>query len=59
MTQNWHNTNLLVVDGLTKATHFIPRNLIDGALEIDHKFIKEIFRLHWVLQKIISVGMLG
>ena len=46
MTQNWHNTNLLVVDGLTKATHFIPGNLIDGALEIDHKFIKEIFRLH-------------
>ena len=54
MTQKRHNTILVVVDRLTKVAHFIPGNLSDGALEIAHKFIKEISRLHGVLEKIIS-----
>ena len=54
MTRNQHNTILVVVDRLTKVAHFIPRNLSDGAPEIAHKFIKEIFRLHGILEKIIS-----
>ena len=54
MTRNRHNTILVVVDRLTKVAHFIPRNLTDGAPEIAHKFIKEIFRLHGILDKIIS-----
>jgi transposase InsO family protein len=51
MTQNRHNTILVVVDRLTKVAHFIPENLSDGAPEIAHKFIKE---LHGVPEKIIS-----
>lgn len=55
MTRNKdNNTILVVVDGLTKVAHFIPGNLIDGAPEIPHKFMKEIFRLHGILDKIIS-----
>ena len=45
---------LVVVDRLTKVAHFILGNLTNGALEITHKFIKEIFRLHGVPKKIIS-----
>ena len=53
MTQNRHNTILIVVDRLTKVAHFILGNLTDGALEIAHKFIKEIFRLHGIQEKMI------
>ena len=42
-----------MVDRLTKVVHFILVNLSDGAPEIAHKFIKEIFRLHGILKKII------
>ena len=45
---------MVEVDRLTKVAHFIPGNLIDGAPEIAHKFMKEIFRLHGILEKIIS-----
>lgn len=54
MTWNRHKTILVVVVRLTKVAHFIPRNLSNGAPEISHKFIKEIFRLHKILEKIIS-----
>lgn len=53
MTRNRHNTILVVVDRLTKVAHFISGNLTDGAPEIAHKFIKEIFRLHGIPMKII------
>ena len=43
-----------MVDRLTKVAHFIPGNLIDETPEIAHKFIKEIFRLHGIPEKIIS-----
>ena len=43
-----------MVDKLTKVAHFIPGNLSDGAPEIAHKFIKKKFRLHGILEKIIS-----
>ena len=54
MTQNRHNNILVVVDRLTKVAHFILGNLSNGAPEIAHKFIKEIFRLHGIPEKIIS-----
>ena len=54
MTRNRHNTILVVVDRLTKVAHFIPGNLLDGAPEIAKKFIKEIFRLHGIPEKIMS-----
>ena len=50
MTRNRHNIILVVVDRLTKVAHFIRGNLSDGAPEIAHKFIKEIFRLHKILE---------
>ena len=54
MTRNRHNTILVVVDRLTTVAHFKPGNLSDGAPEIAHKFIKEIFKLHGIPEKIIS-----
>ena len=54
MTWNRHNTILVVIDRFTKVAHFILGNLFDGAPEIAHKFIKEIFRLHGIPEKIIS-----
>ncbi len=39
---------------MTKVAHFIPGNLTDGAPKITHKFIKKIFRLHGIREKIIS-----
>ena len=53
MTQNQHNTILVVVDRLTKVADFVPENLTVGAPEIAHKFIREMFRLHGVPEKII------
>ena len=54
MTSHRHNCILVIVDKLTKAAHFIAGNLTDDALAIAQKFIKEIFRLHGVPEKIIS-----
>lgn len=49
-----HNAILVVVDRLTKVAHFILGNLTDGTSVIARKFVQEIFRLHGVLEKIIS-----
>ena len=54
MSRNRHNTILVVVDRLTEVAHFISGNLSDRAPKIAHKFIKEIFRLHRIPEKIIS-----
>ena len=54
MTQNRHNTILVVVNRLTKVAHFIQGNLTDGAPKIAHKFVREIFNIHGIPEKIIS-----
>lgn len=54
MSKNKHNSILGVVENLTKVTHFILDNLTNGAPIIAYNFIQEIFRLHGILEKIIS-----
>ena len=54
MTQNRHSTILVVVDKSTKVPHLILEYLTNGAPEIAHKFVWEIFRLHGIPEKIIS-----
>lgn len=52
MTHYGHNAIIVVIDKLTKVAHFIKINLIDDA-PIENNFMKEIFRLHGILEKII------
>lgn len=54
MTRWRHDVILVVVDKLTKVAHFIPRSLKDGSLVLAKKFVQEVFRLHGVLDTIIS-----
>ena len=43
----------VVVDNLSKATHFIPMKSTYKAVHIIDIFLKEIFRLHEIPKKII------
>jgi hypothetical protein len=50
-----HNAIMVVVvDKLSKATHFIPSKSTFKATDIVDVFIKEIFRLHGMHKTIIS-----
>ena len=44
----------VVVDKLSKATHFIPVKSTYKAIHIVDIFLKEIFRLHGIPKEIIS-----
>ena len=44
----------IVIDKLSKETHFIPVKLTYKAVNIDNIFLKEIFRLHGIPKEIIS-----
>ena len=44
----------IVVDKLSKASHFIPVKLANKAIHIADIFLKEIFRLHGIPKAIIS-----
>ena len=44
----------VVIDKLSKESHFIPVNLTYKAMNIVDIFLKEIFRLHVILKEIIS-----
>ena len=52
-TRFHHDFILVVVDKLTKVTHFILGNTIDDAPTIVNKFSHEIFKLHNFLEVII------
>ena len=45
---------MVVVDKLSKATHFIPVKTTYKAANIADIFLKQIFRLHGILKVIIS-----
>ena len=45
---------MVVVDKLSKATHFIPVKTTHKATNIADIFMKEIFHLHGILKEIIS-----
>jgi hypothetical protein len=49
-----HDAIMVVVDKLSKATHFIPIKSTFKAIDVANVFIKEIFRLHGLPKTIIS-----
>lgn len=54
MSPSRHDTIMVVIDKLTKVAYFISRNLSDDAPTFARRFVKAIFRLHGMLEKIIS-----
>jgi hypothetical protein len=44
----------IMVDKLSKSTHFIPVKLTCKAIDITNVFMKEIFRLHGMPKEIVS-----
>jgi len=49
-----HDSILVVVDKLSKATHFIPGNTTNDTHIVENKFSHKIFRLHGFPEVIIS-----
>ena len=54
MTWRQHDSIMVVVDKLTKATHFIPVNSTHKTNDIAKIFMKEIFELHGFPKAIVS-----
>jgi len=48
-----HESIMVVVDTLTKATHFIPVQSTFGTAQIANIFMKNIFRLHGIPKTIV------
>ena len=53
MTWRKHDSIMVVVDKLTKATHFIPVKSTHKADDITKIFMKEIFKLHGLPKAIV------
>lgn len=53
-TRFHHDSIFVIMDKLTKLSHFIPSNTNDDTIVIAHKFMKEVFRLHGFPKNIIS-----
>jgi hypothetical protein len=45
---------MVVVDNLSKSDHFIPVKSTCKAIDITNVFMKKIFRLHGMLEEIVS-----
>ena len=54
MTLRQHDSSIVAVENLTKASHFIPVKSTYKADAIAKIFMKEIFRLHGLPKAIIS-----
>ena len=54
ITWRQHDSIMVVVDKLTKASHFIPVNSTHKTDDIAKIFMKEIFRLHGLPKAIVS-----
>jgi hypothetical protein len=54
LTARRHDSNFLVVDTLTKSSHFIPVHMTYQAPDIARVFISDIVRLHGMPKRIIS-----
>ena len=54
MTWRQHDSIMVVVDKLTKASHFMPVKSTYKAYAIAKIFMKEIFRLHGLPKTIVS-----
>ncbi|GJU55745.1 putative reverse transcriptase domain-containing protein [Tanacetum coccineum] len=53
-TSNEHDTIWVIIDRLTKSTHFIPTQETDSLVTLTRLYIKEIFSQHGVPISIIS-----
>ena len=53
-TSNEHNTISVIVNRLTKSTHFIPTQVTDSMETLTRLYIKEIISQHGVQTSIIS-----
>ena len=54
-TENKNDSIFVVVDKLSKASHFIPVKSTYKVVHIDDIFLKEIFRLHGIPKAIIRI----
>ena len=54
MTWRQHDSIMVVVDKLTKETHFIPVKSMHKTDAIANIFMKEIFKLHGLPKAIVS-----
>ena len=53
MTWRQHDSIMVVVDKLTKTTHFIPVNSMHKTDDIGKIFMKDIFKLHGLPKAIV------
>ena len=49
-----HDAIWVIVDRLTKTTHFLPDKVSDTLISLSHLYIKEIVRLHGIPISIVS-----
>ena len=54
MTWRQHDSIMVVVEKLTKATHLIPVNSTHKTYDIEKIFMKDIFKLHGFPKAIVS-----
>ena len=53
-TYKQHDSIMVVVDWLTKVTHFIPMKSTYSASDVAQVFIRDVVRLHGVARNIVS-----
>jgi hypothetical protein len=53
ITNKKHDSIMVVVDTLTKATHFLPVNLTHKESNIDDVYLREISRLHGIPKTVV------
>jgi hypothetical protein len=54
-TRKQHDSIMVVVEKLTKATHFIPLKTTHRVADVVDIFLKEVARLHGIPRTIVSV----
>ena len=54
LTQQGHDSIWVIVDRLTKSTHFIPVNTVDRVWKYVELYVSQIVRLHGIPRTIIS-----
>ena len=52
-TTKLHDSIMVVVDKLTKATHFIPLKTTNKAVDVADIFIREVAHLHGIPKTIV------
>ena len=53
-TQKQNDSIMVVIDKLSKSTHFVPVKSTFKAINVAKVFMKEIFRLHGIPKMVIS-----